>query len=70
MAAQITNYVLGIDLGSNSLGWAALHCEGETPTGILASGVRVFSAGAARLESGRDKSNAAKRRVARLQRRQ
>jgi CRISPR-associated endonuclease Csn1 len=70
MAVQMTNYILGIDLGSNSLGWAALHCEGETPTGILASGVRVFSAGATGLEKGSDESNAAKRRVARLQRRQ
>jgi CRISPR-associated endonuclease Csn1 len=70
MAEHSINYVLGIDLGANSLGWAALGCGEEVPTGILAAGVRVFSAGAAGLERGRDESNAAKRRVARLQRRQ
>lgn len=66
----MAKYILGIDLGSNSLGWAALSCEGERPAGILASGVRVFAAGAAGLDRGRDESNAAARRVARLQRRQ
>ena len=68
--ADLAKYILGIDLGSNSLGWAALSCEGERPAGILASGVRVFAAGAAGLDRGRDESNAAARRVARLQRRQ
>ena len=70
MASQNASYVLGMDLGSNSLGWAALQYDNGRPAMILASGVRVFPAGVSGLESGRDESNAAKRRVARLQRRQ
>jgi len=68
--AEHVRYILGLDLGSNSLGWAALRLEGATPAGILASGVRIFPAGVAQLESGRDESHAKKRREARLQRRQ
>ncbi|HHG90589.1 MAG TPA: type II CRISPR RNA-guided endonuclease Cas9 [Devosia sp.] len=54
---------LGIDLGTNSLGWAALKLEkdGEawTPVGLMDSGVRIFSDG----RNPKDKqSNAAKRR--------
>lgn len=54
---------LGIDLGTNSLGWAALELVQEsgvwTPCGILDSGVRIFSDG----RNPKDKqSNAAKRR--------
>ncbi|MCC7175043.1 MAG: type II CRISPR RNA-guided endonuclease Cas9 [Bryobacterales bacterium] len=69
MASHIP-YVLGIDLGSNSLGWAALRLDGRDACGLLASGVRIFPAGMAQLESGRDESPAAERRQARLQRRQ
>ncbi len=54
---------LGIDLGTNSLGWAALELEkiGENwePNGLMDSGVRIFSDG----RNPKDKqSNAAKRR--------
>jgi CRISPR-associated endonuclease Csn1 len=64
-------YVLGIDLGANSVGWAALRHEQGECVGILDLGVRIFPAGVTgQVEAGRDKSNAAARRVARLQRRQ
>jgi len=54
---------LGIDLGTNSLGWAALElekdCEAWKPVGLMDSGSRIFSDG----RNPKDKqSNAAKRR--------
>ena len=54
---------LGIDLGTNSLGWAALELaqlDGDwRPTGLMDSGVRIFSDG----RNPKDKqSNAVKRR--------
>lgn len=58
---------LGIDLGSNSLGWAVLELavDGQ-PSGVIDMGVRIFS-------DGRDpqdqQSNAAKRRIPRGARR-
>src|SRR5512133_3946366 len=63
-------YHLGLDLGSNSVGWAALSCDVDQPSKILASGVRIFAAGMNGLEAGRDESHAAQRRAARLSRRQ
>jgi CRISPR/Cas system Type II protein with McrA/HNH and RuvC-like nuclease domain len=62
---------LGIDLGANSIGWAAITQQGDRSTGILAAGVRVFEAGVSgSMEQGREESRAAQRRTARLQRRQ
>lgn len=54
---------LGIDLGTNSLGWAALQLSENglrpQPSGLIASGVRIFSDG----RNPKDRqSNAAKRR--------
>ena len=54
---------LGIDLGTNSLGWAALELRDENgipvPCGLKASGARIFSDG----RNPKDRqSNAAKRR--------
>ncbi len=54
---------LGIDLGTNSLGWAAINLSLEdgyySPSGILGAGVRIFSDG----RNPKDKqSNAAQRR--------
>lgn len=64
---QTTGEVLGLDLGTNSLGWALIKPDG----GIRASGVRVFEAGAeGDIASGRDQSRAVNRRLMRLQRRQ
>lgn len=40
---------LGLDIGTNSIGWAVLSVQGSMgamqPTGIVASGVRIFSDG-------------------------
>ena len=39
-------YRLGIDVGTNSLGWAALKLdENGAPSEILKSGVRIFTDG-------------------------
>ena len=66
------DYVLGIDLGSASLGWAAIGFD-ETgmATGLLQTGVRLFDpAVTGDIEKGQDESNAVARRTARLIRRQ
>lgn len=64
-------YRLGIDLGSGSVGWAAvLDADGESPK-ILGMGVRRFEAGVqGDIEAGRDESRATARRDARGPRRQ
>jgi len=65
-------YVLGIDLGSASLGWAAVGLEqGGIPSKLLRAGVRIFDpAVTGDIEKGQDESNAVARRSARLIRRQ
>ena len=60
-------YRLGLDLGTNSIGWAALRLdENDAPCGILDMGVRVFPDG----RNPQDKQSlAVQRRVPRGQRR-
>ena len=67
MATNATNYRIGLDLGTNSIGWAAVQLDDRgDPCGLLDMGVRIFP-------DGRDQkskqSNAVERRVARGQRR-
>ncbi len=57
-------------MGSASLGWAAIRLENREPAAVLDIGVRIFPAGVNGLETGRDVSHFAKRREARLARRQ
>jgi CRISPR-associated endonuclease Csn1 len=67
------DYALGIDLGSASLGWAAIALDPKTgmAAGLLRSGVRIFDpAVTGDVEKGQDESNAVARRAARLVRRQ
>lgn len=65
------DYVLGIDLGSASLGWALIEQADGGPCGLVAAGVRVFDPGVdGDIESGQDESKNRKRREARLHRRQ
>ena len=73
---QHGSYVLGLDIGANSVGWALLSATPQgkdgrlTPTGIAACGVRVFEAGVeGNLETGRDESRGVSRRQARGARR-
>lgn len=69
-------YRLGLDIGANSVGWAAIRLddvepETDGPCGILAAGVRIFEAGVeGSIEQGKDSSKAVIRRTARQQRRQ
>lgn len=64
-------FILGLDLGSESVGWVVLPCEDGNPTGIWAAGVHCFDAGVeGDYESGRDESRAKARRDARMVRRQ
>jgi CRISPR-associated endonuclease Csn1 len=64
-------YVLGLDLGVRSVGWAILDLDGEQPVSLRACGVRCFEAGVeGDVESGRDEAPGAKRRQARGTRRQ
>jgi len=66
-------YILGIDLGTNSLGWAAVKIGPHGPIGLLDGGlgVRVFQAGLDETGGlGNEESRNRARREARLRRRQ
>ena len=46
-----TKYRLGLDLGTNSIGWAAVILDDKNdPCGVLDMGVRIFPDGARRTE--------------------
>lgn len=71
MSNQDTYSVLGLDLGSNSVGWALLHYTDGQPSGLIDCGVRAFDAGTeGDVESGKDTPRGAERREARQRRRQ
>ena len=39
----MANYRLGIDIGSNSIGWCAVNLdEDRRPSGVLNAGVRIL----------------------------
>ena len=68
--------VLGLDLGTGSLGWALCEWEGEqidtlssAPSQVIACGVRIFKDGFTSTKSGEESLNA-RRREKRLARRQ
>ncbi|MBE7492494.1 MAG: type II CRISPR RNA-guided endonuclease Cas9 [Planctomycetes bacterium] len=71
------NYLLALDIGANSIGWACMTCDdtGE-PTGFVdgqAVGAHVFDAGVENFfgsGQGKEESRGAKRRAARMMRRQ
>lgn len=66
------NLVLGLDIGSESVGWALLakDCHGF-PCRIVKTGVRIFQAGVeGDISSGQTTSRAAERRAKRMLRRQ
>lgn len=72
MAMMKQRWRLGLDLGSSSVGWAALRLdESGRPDGILGLGSRIFAAGVdGDIDSGKDESRSVERRTARMQRRQ
>ncbi len=60
--------VLGLDLGSNSIGWALLESSddrGNNFTGLIDTGVRIFQEGVDRTTTGAEISKNAQRRSAR-----
>jgi CRISPR-associated endonuclease Csn1 len=71
----LQKYVLGLDLGSASLGWAMVALDSANePTALIRAGVRIFEPGvdgtSLDIEQGKDQSKAVDRRTARLHRRQ
>lgn len=63
----MSNLTLGLDLGSNSIGWALVD---EVNDRLIAAGVRVFPEGVDRDQKGGEKSKNEDRRIARGMRRQ
>ena len=68
---DMANYRLGLDIGSNSIGWCAVALGDDgSPVGVLKAGVRILTSGE---EAGRDPKSkaslAANRRAARAMRR-
>jgi CRISPR-associated endonuclease Csn1 len=61
--------ILGLDIGSNSIGWALLS-EDQNSGEIIACGVRVFPEGVDRDQQGGEQSKTQARRIARGMRRQ
>lgn len=75
VAEMSPKYILGLDLGSASLGWAMLAQDPfDALTHVIDAGVRIFEPGvdgtALDIEMGKDQSKAVERRTARLHRRQ
>ncbi len=65
------NWLLGLDLGSDSLGWAALDLQNGEAAGCLGTGVRIFEAGTeGNRKAGEEESRNKARREKRLLRRQ
>lgn len=65
-----SGFILGLDIGAASIGWALAGFRDGRPQGLRAAGVRAFAAGVeGDISVGRDQSRAAKRREARLRRR-
>lgn len=66
------DYILGLDLGPSSIGWAIIECDAEgRARRVVRAGVRRFEAGVlGDIEGGRDESRATARRDARGPRRQ
>lgn len=62
-----TGYVLGLDIGTNSIGWAAVD---EIGSQVLGMGVRVFPEGVDRDQTGAEHPKNEQRRIARGHRRQ
>ncbi|MBE0536524.1 MAG: type II CRISPR RNA-guided endonuclease Cas9 [Phycisphaerae bacterium] len=62
----MTDYTLGLDIGSNSIGWALIDAKGKT---LVDAGVRVFQEGVDRDTKGAEVSKNETRRTARSARR-
>jgi len=65
-----TPYILGLDLGAASLGWAVIGLADGRPARHVDGGVRIFPEAVEDLDQGKDKPKGAQRRLARQMRRQ
>src|SRR5579885_2391511 len=69
-----STFVLGIDLGASSVGWALIERIDDVPARLVRAGARVFDAAvggkSGDLEAGREEAPGKGRRDARSQRRQ
>jgi CRISPR-associated endonuclease Csn1 len=63
-------YILGLDLGAASLGWAVVGLADGKPARHVDGGVRIFPEAVENLEQGKDEPKSAQRRLARQMRRQ
>lgn len=63
-------YILGLDIGANSIGWAILKSDRNKPIGVIKTGVRTFDAGVKGYGLGKEESHNVQRRNARQSRRQ
>lgn len=67
-------YILGLDIGSASLGWGVVETANGIPRKVLAAGALIFNPGVTNeknaIERGKDESRAKARRVSRSHRRQ
>ena len=70
-------YILGLDIGVASLGWAIIECDPADdfkPMGLLQAGSHIFEPGTegsqSDIEKGKDVARNQQRRTARLMRRQ
>ncbi|HNU82205.1 MAG TPA: type II CRISPR RNA-guided endonuclease Cas9 [Thermoanaerobaculia bacterium] len=64
-------FVLGLDLGARSVGWAVVDLQEGEPAGLRAAGSRCFEAGVSgSIDEGRDEARGQQRRQARQVRRQ
>ncbi|MGH9359661.1 MAG: type II CRISPR RNA-guided endonuclease Cas9, partial [Terriglobia bacterium] len=69
--ADQKEFVLGIDLGTDSLGWALVARANGEPLHLVRTGVRIFDSGMDETKGlGKEESRNLKRREARLHRRQ
>ncbi len=68
---QNCEYLLGLDIGSASIGWSVVRVDNQQPVELLAAGSRIFDAGVeGNIEEGKDTPKTADRREKRLARRQ
>ncbi|WP_286934132.1 MULTISPECIES: type II CRISPR RNA-guided endonuclease Cas9 [Aminobacterium] len=64
-----TKTILGLDVGTNSIGWALLETQGEKLLSITDTGVRIFPEGVAKDNKGKETPLNQERRLARNMRR-
>lgn len=69
-----TRYVLGLDLGVSSIGWALIRFDGKKPVTVEEAGTRIFQSAMTNekgeISQGREESRNKERRDKRLMRRQ